>query len=211
MSKILRYDIDPANADANGIADDLPTGTSWSLSGDAEWTASVSGDGLAHQLIITTSADETTPQSTLTLTGTDADGNVQTEAVTLPNATTVETTKYWSAVTSATADVATTGTMDIGWVDEIATNLIDFTDWGGYSGNAPTMQIVVTGTIDYTFEVTNEARAAHSSLNFVDSNLADDTASNLAVISPWPVKYGRFVVNSYTDTAEIQFSLVGES
>ncbi len=46
-------DIDPANVDADGIADALPTGTAWSLSGDAEWLASSSGEVFESRLPLT--------------------------------------------------------------------------------------------------------------------------------------------------------------
>ena len=43
---------------------------------------------------------------TFTITGTDADGNTQSEDIAGPNATTVATTKYYASVTQIAADAA---------------------------------------------------------------------------------------------------------
>ena len=127
---LLNLDIDPANvdvdgigdalpvtvADPNGIAAALPTGTSWTQAGDAEYiTESVNGAKSQH-IIVTTAADETTPQSTMTLVGTDRDGAAITEDLTLPNAGTVVTSKQFLTVTGISVDVTTEGVIDVGWL-----------------------------------------------------------------------------------------------
>ncbi len=108
------------------------------------------GDGLGHQLSITSAANISA--ITFTITGTDADGVTLTEAVTGPNATTVESTGYFKTVTSITIS-ATLGanTANVGWVDEIATPTIPLNTYArGASCN-----VDVTGTINYTVEATN--------------------------------------------------------
>lgn len=209
-----KLDLDPAAVDDNGIADDLPTGTSWSLSGDAEWLADNSGDSLAHQLVITTAGNEPAGNApTLTLTGTDADGKPQTDTVTLPNATTVETTKYFLTVTSATASAATVGTMDIGWVDEFASKTIVLDH---YADTQPSAQVLVTGTINFDIEITlqnpfDDTQAApfdyagQEDLAWLnDANFTGKTASLAAQLGIPGNRAMRVVVNSYTDTAELQ-------
>ena len=200
-------DIDPANVDPDGIADALPTGTAWSLSGDAEWLASSSGDSLAHRLIITTIGNEPAGNApVLTLTGTSPDGVAQTEDIVLPNATTIETTKYWLTVTSGATQAATVGVFDIGWVDEVMTQTLPV----NYRHvNAATHQIAVTGTVNYTVletidsihELTDPSTATWTAL----SALSAKTASLLAV-GTVGVSACHLVVSSYTDTAEIQFT-----
>jgi hypothetical protein len=203
------FDIDPANVDANGIADDLPTGTAWSFAADAEWLAISSGDNLAHQLIITTVADEPAGNApVLTLTGTDADGNIQTEAITLPNTTTIESTKYWLTVSSGEASAATVGTFDIGWVDEVIhkTYQLDFrnTEAAAYAVN-------VTGTIDYTIQESFEdiQNTSSPSQNAAWHNLTALAAktADLASIGTINATAVRLIINSYTDTAEIQLHI----
>lgn len=203
------YDIDPANVDANGIAALLPVGTAWSFTGDAEWLAISSGDSLAHQLIITTVGNEPAGNApVLTLTGTDADGNVQTEAITLPNATTIETSLYWLTVTSGAASAATIDTIDIGWVDEVVTQSIPI-DWRNTEGAS--YAVDVTGTIDYTVqEMFGPAQQSLPSQNASWHNLAALAAktADLASVGTVNATAVRLLVNSYTDTAEIQFQVV---
>jgi len=203
------FDIDPANVDANGIADDLPTGTAWAFGTDAEWLATGSGDSLAHRLVITTAGNEPAGNApTLTLVGTDPDGFAQTEDIVLPNATTIETTKYWLTVTSGTTDAATVGTFDIGWVDEVMTKLLPL----NYRAHeAATHAVDVTGTIDYTVQESLEE--IHPQLNagtpeniswFNMEALTAKTA-DLKELGELHSSATRLVVNSYTDTAELKW------
>lgn len=203
-------DIDPANADPNGIADDLPTGSAWAFGTDAEWLASGSGDNLAHRLIITTAGNEPAGNApVLTLVGTDADGIAQTENITLPNATTVESTKYWLTVTSGTTQADTVGTFDVGWVDEVMTQTMPL---NYRHTEAATFAVNVTGTIDYTVQesLNNIHLVANPSTDvswFDIPALADKTADLLAQ-GTVHASAGRLVVNSYTSGAEIQFTVM---
>lgn len=201
-------DIDPANVDDNGIADDLPTGSSWSFSADAEWIAISSGDSLAHQLVITTAGNEPGGNApVLTLTGTDADGIAQTEAITLPNATTIETTKYWLTVSSGTTQTDTINTFDIGWVDEAVTQTLPI---NYRHTEAATYSVDVSGTINYTVmetldEIHGLTNPSEDASWFNISALASKTADLLSV-GTVHASASRLVINSYTDTAEIQFT-----
>jgi hypothetical protein len=203
-------DIDPANVDDNGIADDLPTGSAWAFGTDAEWLATGSGDSLAHRLVITTAANEPGGNAPiLTLVGTDADGIAQTEAITLPNATTIESTKYWLTVTSGTTQAATIGTFDIGWVDEVITQTIPL-NYRNTEG--ATYSVDVTGVINYSVsetldEIHNLTNPATDASWFDISALTSKTVDLLAV-GTVHVSAGRLVVNSYTDTAELQFTVM---
>lgn len=217
MSATKRLTYDPANADADGIADALPTGTDWSLSGDSQWLLSSAGDGLAHQLVLTTAGDEPTGNDPImTLTGTDADGHAITEAVTLPNATTIETAKYFKTVTSATTGSnETVGTVDIGWVDEFVSQSIPID--ARFQSN---WQLDVTGTIsidtdwlvkDWTSGTTLSDQNAEPWLDGsgVQAALDAETAdSTIAVVVLEGYAYMRFRVNSYTDTAEFDAHFV---
>ena len=200
--------IDPSNTDADGIADALPTGSAWAFGTDAEWLANGSGDSLAHRLIITTVADEPGGNAPiLTLTGTDADGIAQTEDITLPNATTVESTKYWLTVTSGVTQADTVGVFDIGWVDEIMTQTLPL-NYRNYE--AATFSVNVTGTIDYSVqetldEIHTQANPSEDACWFDITALAAKTADLMAV-GTVHASASRLVVNSYTNTAEIKFT-----
>ncbi len=127
---LLNLDIDPANidvdgigdalpittADPNGIGAALPTGSSWTEAGDAEYITESVNAGKSQHIIVTTGADETTPQSTMTLVGTDRDGNAITEDLTLPSSSTVVSTKQFLTITGISVDVDTTGVTDVGWL-----------------------------------------------------------------------------------------------
>lgn len=204
----FKIDIDPANVDANGIAAALPTGTSWVFGTDAEWVAQSSGDSLAHRLVITTVGNEPAGNAPiLTLVGTDPDGIAQTEAITLPNATTIESTKYWLTVPSGSTQAATVGVFDIGWVDEVATQTLPL---NYRNSEAATFAVDVTGAINYTVQETLDQ--IHTLDNpsvdaswFDISALAAKTADLLAQ-GTIHATASRLVVGSYTDTAEIQFT-----
>jgi hypothetical protein len=203
------YDIDPANVDDNGVADNLPVGTAWAFGTDAEWLATGSGDDLAHRLVITTVGNEPAGNApVLTLVGTDQDGFSQTESITLPNATTIESTKYWLTVTSGTTQAATINTFDIGWVDEVMTKLLPI----NYRAHEPaTHGVDVTGTINYTIEESLEE--IHPQLNAgTPENISwfsmeALTAKTADLKEPGELHSSavRLVVNSYTDTAEIKW------
>ncbi len=183
--------------------------TSWNSAETALWVGTSSGDLLAHRLIVTTTGDEPAgADPLLTITGTDADGNVQTETVTLPNATTVETAKYFLTATEGSTGVnAVAGVFDIGWVDEVSSATIKL-DWRQhYPSN---WWLDVTGTISVDVEFTQddwESKAQQSDVLWVagDAALTAETADSTAmVVVPAGFTAARVVLNSYTDTAECQ-------
>lgn len=80
-------------------------------------SASGAGDNLAHQITFTGIAATNHSAKTVTVTGTDANGNAQTDTMAGPNgAVAVTTTKYFKTVTAVTIS-STTGadTFNIGW------------------------------------------------------------------------------------------------
>ena len=127
---LLNLDIDPANVDPNGIGAALPVtvpdpngiaaaleiGTVWTKVGDAEYITESVNSGKSQHIIVTSAADETTPQSTMTLVGTDRNGAAITEELALSNAGTVVSTKQFLTVTGISVDVETTGVTDVGWL-----------------------------------------------------------------------------------------------
>lgn len=201
--KVKEFDIDPANVNAAGFGDDV-TGATFTL------TANSSGDGLAHQVSILNNTATDHSGKTVTLVGTDADGNALTEVVTAPGVSaTVESSGYFLTLTSATPS-ATIGsdTFDIGWVDEVATKTIPI-NWR--ANEAATYSVDVTGTINYTVQelfspVQSEATPAATGTWHNLTALASKTA-DLAAAGTVHATAVRLVINSYTDTAEIQFTV----
>src|ERR1044071_363932 len=73
-----------------------------SLSSGGTYTAA---DG-AHKIAIASDGNDST--HTFTVVGTNADGQAQTEVITGPNATSVNSTKYYATITSITISAAAT-------------------------------------------------------------------------------------------------------
>lgn len=203
-------DIDPANVDADGLADgNSSAGATVTLDGALTSGGSfTSADGLARRFVILDLGADDQTGATYTLTGTDADGNALTEALAGPGASaSVTTTSYFLTLTSiAIASPAAGSTVDIGTVDEFKTKTYPI---DAQSSSAAAIGVKVTGTINYTVEETLE--------NVMDGNvvtpynwhdcvsttdLADVTAAlvGAATVGSYAISV---VGNSYTDTAEL--------
>lgn len=205
-----QWDFDPADASLTGFASNV-TGASFTL------TATSVGDGLAHQVSIRNDSGTDHSGKTVTLVGTDADGRAQTEVVTGPGASaTVESAKYFKTLTSATPS-ATIGadTFDIGWVDEFVSHTIPL-NWRAHT--PATVQVVVTGTINFDIEgtlqdvqVTHSAPFAISDQEdiawFDDANFTGKTASLVDDLALPGYRAIRLVGNSYSSGAELQVLL----
>ena len=206
-----QIDIDPANASLTGFASNV-TGAAFTI------TTTATSDGLAHQVSIRNDSATDHSGKTVTLVGTDADGRAQTEVVTGPGTSaTVESTKYFKTLTSATPS-ATIGadTFDIGWVDEVASQTIPL----NWRSNTPALvHVVVTGTINYDIEATLQDIYNNGSAPFTftdqedaawfnDANFTAKTASLTDDLALPGYRAIRFVVNSYTDTAELQVFII---
>ncbi len=198
----------PATEDTDGIVDGATGATS-----PLTQLTTGPGDGLAHQVNITSAANISA--ITFTLTGTDADGVALTEAVTGPNATTVESTGYFKTVTSI-AISATLGanTVDLGWVDEFVTPTIMLNSYAqGVSAN-----IDVTGTIDYTVQATNSdlrTRDEDGPFNWFD--IVDSSIDLIAITAD--VQFGlgpipnaiRIKANSFSAAATVALRMIHQN
>jgi hypothetical protein len=198
MSITHKYILTPAAESLTGFASNV-TGATWTLS------TNNTTDGLAHQVSIRNDSATNHSAKTATLVGLDADGYAQTEVMNLPGASaTVESTKYFKRLTSITPS-ATIGadTMDIGWVDEIASPTICLNH---PAPNGAAFQVDITGTINYTVQVTAASRelyAGQESLPWMATTtaaLVGATADKFAVIEPGAV-FARLITSSYSTGA----------
>ncbi len=163
--------------------------------------AYATSDGLAHQLIITTTTDES--GSSATIVGTDADGTMQTESYgALPNNTTKESTKYFKTVTSIALS-ATVGsdTFDVGIVDEVVSASLPL---NRESGIGAKFFLDITGTVnvDVQFTIADPAQFTDQEANkWVEpySTLTAETADSTAIVAADP-GYGWYRIqwNSYS-------------
>ncbi len=186
-------DLDVADEDTDGIANDL--------TGAGPWTpnvASAPSDGLCHQLSLSSAANLS--GITITIVGTGVMGEAVSEARAGPNANTVETTAYFSTVTSITAG-ATLGanTMDIGWVDEVISITYPISWSSPYAAN---LHADVTGTMNFTLQQTfANVLAGETPVWTTQTAAGTSDVVTTAAIGATAV---RVLINSYSSGAEIQ-------
>jgi hypothetical protein len=206
-------DIDVATVDPDGLADgNSSAGATLTLDGALTSGGTfTSADGLAHRLDIidTSTLDQT--GATYTITGTDADGIAETEAIAGPGSgATIETTKYFKTVTSITiTSPVAVSTVDVGTVDEVVSKTVPL----NYRNiNAATYSVDVTGTINYTVKETLDSihDLANPSADSSWHNLTALAAKTADLTSVGTVNMTgcQLVVNSYSTGAEIQFTVM---
>jgi hypothetical protein len=165
-------------------------------------TATTPGDGLAHPVTIHNDSGTDLTGIHCLLTGTDAEGRVQTETIHLPNthgggSDTVTSTKYFKTLVSAVPD-ATTGndTLDIGWT---AVSYTPAYPVAVYPHDGPLVGVDVGATtVNYTVQQTNEQIFTDTPVTFWTTLQAAGAASTLnqALIGTTAI---RVLLNSHTN------------
>jgi hypothetical protein len=188
----------PAAASLTGFASNV-TGASWTL------TANDAGDSLAHTVTIRNDAAVDHSAKTVTITGTDADGNTQTETGNLPGVSaTVTYTKYFRTVTSVVPSATINAdTMDIGWSAVSVGQTIGLEK---FSTATAAIAVGVTGTVNFSIQETPEDFYNTPQQNGVwvsISALAAKTA-NVAGSSTQSMRGVRLLVNSVTAGATLR-------
>lgn len=218
MPRPSYFDIDPANVDPNGIAEaqglttgggnltldgalcDLGTAAQFDI-GDAGYSSGIGG----VQIIAASTATES--GLTLTITGKDQDGTSLTATMGVTTGGTELTTVYWSQITQIAGDQASNGDLTVGTVDEIITRTFPL-NWRSSDG-VPATYVVsgLSGTISYGIDETFDDVQNVASNN---RNWIAHTATAGADVATAGTQYARAVrlkSNSYTDGAELQFSI----
>lgn len=201
MKKIL---FDLPTIDTDGVVEDA-TGDLSSSGLTLIQTAPPAGIH-AMQLAFVASGDVS--GVTFTVVGLDPDGNSITEDVTNVTGTPVETTNYYSSLTSITPD-ATLGaeTLDVGWVDEAVTETIKLD---------PELAFYIrydeTGTLEVDFELLMEdpgLAANQQAMNWTlyDSQLDDILNGERFAIGPGYTAV-RGKVKSYSTGADFTARIV---
>jgi hypothetical protein len=165
-----------------------------------------SADGLGHRLDIIGSAHVQTG-STYTITGTNSNGQAQTEDIAGPGSgATIETVKYFLTVSSLVTDVpVASSTIDFGTVDEIVSPVYPL-NWRGNTAAT----IAITGTVGtYVADIQETFNDIYtngiSSATWFDVH-ADENADMSGVLTLHATAV-RIHTDSYTDTAELQFHI----
>lgn len=194
-------DIDVADANLTGFASNV-TGATFTL------TANVATDGLAHRVSILNDSANDHSGKTVTLVGTDVSDAILTEVVIGPaGSATVESSGYFKTLTNATPS-ATIGadTFDIGWVDEVSSQVVPI-NWR--SQNAATINVDVTGTINFTVQETFDAIQTNGFQSVQWLNIAALTTKTADTTSTGTLAATalRIIVNSYSSGAELQMNV----
>lgn len=205
-----RLDVDPANVDPDGLADgNSSAGATLTLDGALTSGGTfTSADGYGHRIsILDLGADDQTG-ATYTFTGTNSNGEAQTEDIAGPGVSgTVTTTKYWLTVTSVTIAVPAAGsTVDVGTVDEIATPVLPV-NWRG--SEACTAAVTgLSGTcqfdINETFDAIQETEPTDTT-NWITK--ASNQSADVVQAMSLHATAVRLVFDSYTDGAELQLAV----
>lgn len=103
----------------------------------------------ARQVLVTTAADES--GKTLTIYGTDANGQVISEQMTGPSGTTGVTTQYFKTVTRVAVSAAFTGAVTVGTNGVGGSRPISLDQW---ASGSTAMQVDVDGTATFTIKQT---------------------------------------------------------
>lgn len=194
----------PSNVSATYFISNA-TGATWTL------TNTATPDNLAHKVSIHNDSATDHSGKTALLTGTDENGNNQTETLALPGSSaTVTSTKYFQTLTSVIPS-ATIGadTMDIGYTSAFISQwfLLNYHDRQGRASFVCT----VTGTINYTVQQTqdNIYDDTYSAIfaNIDDTTLVNATTSQNGGYETTPVAI-RIVINSYSSGASLRFDLL---
>lgn len=194
-------DIDVADEDTDGYADDADTDNGAAVS----LLVNTPTDGLAHKVVVTPSGSVS---GNYTLVGTDADGKSISETLATDTTNAVTSSAYFKTLTSFTNATVGAETIDIGWADEVASATIPLCVYRPYP---PTVQANVTGTLNFDIEVTNSDVTTNTGQNnFIwvnEGNFTAKTADLLDDLALPGYRAMRVILNSYSSGAELQLYL----
>jgi len=138
-----------AAADANGICESqTPTAGNLTLDGVLV-TGGVAVLDAARRVLITCAGNESTRN--FIVSGTNWQGNLISETVTGPNATTAQTTNSFKTVTSISISGNAAGAVEVGTNGVADSPWVRFDDW---APNYITVICSVNGTVNYTVQTT---------------------------------------------------------
>ena len=164
--------------------------------------------GQNRRVLFTTTGNET--GKSVLVTGTDYNGNVQTDTVALPNTSTAYTDLDFLTVTSITISAAAAANLTVG------TNGVGGSRWVRFNDFAPSnisIQCDVTGTVNYTVQATlddpNDPFNPTTAENVVWVNSSDaavvassSTQQSNFLFTP---KYAKILINSGSGSVKATF------
>ena len=170
-------------------------------------TAFAVSDSLAHNVSLTSAANLS--GITMTVTGLDADGQAQSEAIVGPNANTVYGAKFFSRLNTITFG-ATLGanTMDVGLKDACISQTVPV-NYLQMDFNLTAM-VAITGTINYDVEYTEQAiyDSQPSTLTWFNHATIVNKTTSFDGVTTSPVRAVRLAINSLTAGATASLTLL---
>lgn len=214
MPRPQYFDIDPPDVDPDGIAENQTTGGAADLTLDgALCDLGTAGrfdigdsysDGIGGVRIAIDSAGDVSSVNFL-VTGKDENGKAATETITGVTTTAVESTTYWSQITSIAADAEVTSNVFVGPVDEVITKAY-YVNWR--NREPATVSVYgLSGTIQYDIDQSfNDMSELPSSFSWlpVQANASANVVDSLDLHA----RFVRLVVDSYSSGAELQFAVL---
>jgi len=210
-----RLDIDPADVDDNGIAENQTTAGAASLllngaladlgtAGQFDIGDSYSSGINGVKIGISSGAD--LHLIVFTVTGLDENGNSVTEDITGVNTNTVQSTTYWSQITDIASDAAVGSNVYVGTVDEIITRTLPI-NWRSSVGTTVAVTGLV-GTCQFDVDETFDDMRLGSNVNTNWlTNLSNQTADVAGLLTTHATGT-RLKFDSYTNGAELQFAIL---
>lgn len=211
---LTKLDIDPANLDPNGIAEnqttvgaaeltldgalcDLGTAGQFDIA-DAGYSTGVGG----VKLLLDSAGDIS--GVVFTVTGLDQDGNSVSETVTGVTTTAVSTVNYYSQVTSIASDSAVASNVFVGTVTgELATKTIPV---NRHSQTQCAVAVSgVTGTCQFDLQETFDNMGTTNGSDAGWFNVSSNQTADVAATASNGATAVRLVFDSYSDGAECQF------
>ena len=199
--------IDPDNVDIDGISVSAAVAGAGALTlgGALILGGTFTGD-YARQIAVT--SDGADSGRIFTVTGTDANGDAQIEAITGPASSLTESAKYFKTITSIVADAACAGNISVGTVDEFVTSVIPL---NYRNANPATISIEgISGTINISIEQTFSNVlgdianivyfATHADITTITADAHAELNNHATGV--------RLICNSYTNTAELKMIIL---
>lgn len=192
-----------AAASANNIAlAQQPTATAGFTLNGALATGGVAPLDKPRRVLITTTENDSA--KTFTITGTDSQGRIISETMAGPNSTAGQSTLDYATVTSITTNSTVTANLTVGTNGVASSQALPLDHYGWPQDG---IQVVVTGTINYTIQYTLDdpygpASTVLNWFDFPDPNFVGATTNQVGGAQFLPAAL-RVLINSGTGTATI--------
>ncbi len=206
--KPITINMDLDTVDVNNVFEDQTTGGAGNFTLDGAGVTSgvwTTGDGFAKQISFESSANLSA--LTVTISGFSATRkhHAITEDVTGPNATTVESAKYFAVITQITTDGEAGTNVESGFSDESVSDPIPL-NWRA-SPFVVGIGAVVTGTINYTLQHSfDDPQDGGEAMFWFDYDIADMAAATATADGNYSasIRATRQKINSYSAGAALK-------